>query len=452
MHQHVTGTAPKLLLDNARHIGGQISSSDPFQYGEDCKPRHVNIDELASELDIQVTKYRGLGSGKNLIQHYVVSLAPGEKLTDKEWRKVVKKFMDELGYGNDTIYTACVHTEKDHEHAHIVACRVRHNGKLVPNKNDYAKAVSASRKIEKEFGLKITANPDQTMGVEPTRTEIELDKKGIKSLDDDPAVIIRKRIDTVFDAKKAMTQMTMSDFVNLLKEQGVQVKVKLNKEEQPIGINYSLDGNIWISGSKIKKTRTTWKALLATEMIDYKPFRDNVVLGIGGAGVTERVKQQIFDVPQEFITGDSAEICFFVKLSQKQKAFLQKRHIIAIYQNKIDKNYYAYLRFNVQRPDGYDQNPLITLSQAFFKLLLMVLNIMFGLVLSAADDVDFIVSAMPDVKYDFSLFINDGLDSVIQTLQNELEFIDDVLINKELKALNVKSTNHESNLPMGFSV
>ena len=262
------------LLDNARHIGGQISSSDPFQYGEDCKPRHVNIDELASELDIQVTKYRGLGSGKNLIQHYVVSLAPGEKLTDKEWRKVVKKFMDELGYGNDTIYTACVHTEKDHEHAHIVACRVRHNGKLVPNKNDYAKAVSASRKIEKEFGLKITANPDQTMGVEPTRTEIELDKKGIKSLDDDPAVIIRKRIDTVFDAKKAMTQMTMSDFVNLLKEQGVQVKVKLNKEEQPIGINYSLDGNIWISGSKIKKTRTTWKALLATEMIDYKPFRD----------------------------------------------------------------------------------------------------------------------------------------------------------------------------------
>ena len=109
----------KLLLDNARHIGGQISFSDPFQYGEDCKPRHVNIDELASELDLQVTKYRGLGSGENLIQHYVVSLAPGETLTDKEWRKVVKMFMDEMGYGNDTIYTACVHTEKDYEHAHI---------------------------------------------------------------------------------------------------------------------------------------------------------------------------------------------------------------------------------------------------------------------------------------------------------------------------------------------
>lgn len=440
----VIGKKGNLLLDNARHIGGQISSPDPFQYGADCKPNQVKIDDLASELDLQVTKYRGLGSGKNLIQHYVISLAPGESLSDSEWRKAVKLFMDEMGYGNDTLYTACVHTEKDHEHAHIVACRVKHNGKLVQNQNDYAKAVKASRKVEIVFGLKITPNPEETMGVDSPPGDVPNEQ--------DAAVIIRKRINTVFDAKKTMPQMTMSDFVNLLKEQGVQVKVKLNKDEQPIGINYSLDGNLWISGSKIKKTRTTWKALLATEMIDYKPVRDNVALGIGGAGVTERVKQQILDVPQEFITGDSAEICLFVKLSQKQKAFLQKRHIIAIYQNKIDKNYYAYLRFNVQRPDGYDQNPLITLSQAFFKLLLMVLNIIFGLVLSAADDVDFIVSAMPDVKYDFSLFINDGLDSVIQTLQNELEFIDDVLINKELKALNVKSTNHESNLPMGFSV
>lgn len=123
-------------------------------------------------------------------------------------------------------------------------------------------------------GINIHAHNESECRNQPSFQLIELDKKGIKSLDDDPAVIIRKRIDTVFDAKKAMTQMTMSDFVNLLKEQGVQVKVKLNKEEQPIGINYSLDGNIWISGSKIKKTRTTWKALLATEMIDYKPFRD----------------------------------------------------------------------------------------------------------------------------------------------------------------------------------
>lgn len=108
----VIGNKGELLIDNARHIGGQLSSADPFDYGPDSKPYKVNIDELATELDAQVLKYKGIGSGKNLIQHYIVSLAPGETLSDKKWRKVVKKFMDELGYGNDTIYTSCVHTRR----------------------------------------------------------------------------------------------------------------------------------------------------------------------------------------------------------------------------------------------------------------------------------------------------------------------------------------------------
>jgi hypothetical protein len=337
----------KLLLENARHIGGQLSSPDPFTYGQDSKPNAVNIDELAAELDLQVTKYRGLGTGKNLIQHYVVSLAPEESLSDKDWRKVVKMFMDEMGYGNDTLYTACVHTEKDHEHAHVVACRVRHNGKLVSDKNDYSKAVIASRKIEKTFGLKIVPNPDQTMGVEPTRKDVELDRKGVKTLSEDPAVIIRKRISSILDAKNRALEMTMSDFVHRLKEQGIQVKIKLNKEDEPIGINYSLDSKLWISGSKIKKTRTTWVALLAKEKIDYNPERDNGALGIGGKGEVTEVTNHI--VPKK-VDPDSVVVSFFVQLSSKQKAELKKRNIIAIYQNQNDKKYYALLHFKIKKP------------------------------------------------------------------------------------------------------
>ena len=423
----------KLLLDNARHIGGPISSSDPFQYGEDCKPSYVNIDELASELDLQVTKYRGLGSGKNLIQHYVVSLAPGETLTDKEWRKVVKMFMDEMGYGNDTIYTACVHTEKDHEHAHIVACRVRHNGKLVPNKNDYAKAVSASRKIEKEFCLKFTANPDQTMGVEPTRKDIELDRKGIKLIADDPAVIIRKRIATVFDAKKTMPQMTMSDFVNRLTEQGVKVKVKLNNDEQPIGINYSLDGDLWISGSKIKKTRTTWSALLAKENIDYNPERDNVALGIGVKEGKGELFNEKNDIPYKEISDihpsivsvpKKMDIQFYVRVTSFQKHQLQKNSAFSIYRDNKNNNEYALLIFTINNIDNNEVDGLYELLKMLIELILKILMFIFGFALHNEDkepDPNWIKISQGYLSFDTSL--NSTQEKIINSLKDNIDFI-----------------------------
>lgn len=46
------------------------------------------------------------------------------------------------------------------------------------------------------------------------------------------------------------------------------------------GIRYSVDGNKWLSGSSIKKTRFTWRALQTHEKISYVPERDNVALGL----------------------------------------------------------------------------------------------------------------------------------------------------------------------------
>ena len=423
----------KLLLDNARHIGGQLSTPDPFTYGQDSKPKAVNIDELAVELDLQVTKYRGLGTGKNLIQHYVVSLAPGETLSDSTWRKVVKTFMDEMGYGNDTLYTSCVHTEKDHEHAHIVACRVRHNGKLVSDKNDYSKAVTASRKIEKVFGLKIVPNPDETMGVEPTRKDIELDRKGIKILSEDPAIIIRKRISSILDATNRLPEMTMSDFVEKLKGQGIQVKIKLNKEDEPIGINYSLDSKLWISGSKIKKTRTTWKALLEKEKIDYNPSRDNVVLGImndksDNIAITQVIKP---------LAPEICEMSFFVKLTKKQKSQLQKHNVIAVYRHETENDIYALLNFKFHNKPDYNLDDLVAVIQALISLLINLLGMIFGCVLPASvNESNYYEINKPDVKYDFDILISDKLDEIVKVLQSELDFIDEESIKNKINKNN----------------
>lgn len=443
----VLGKNGKLLLNNARHIGGQLSSPDPFQYGPDCKPNQVNVDELAAELDLQVTKYKGIGSGKNLIQHYVISLAPGETLSDKKWRKVVKMFMDEMGYGNDTLYTACVHTEKDHEHAHIVACRVRHNGKLVPDQKDYAKAVDAARKIEIAFGLKITANPDETMGVEPTRKEVELDKKNIKKLADDPAVIIRDRMSSVFDAKPK----TMTDFISLLRKQYIKFQIKTNAKHEPIGINYSIDGDLWISGSKIKKTRTTWPALQKHEGIEYKPERDNKALGIEYESFDDLLKcvysenePEVFDVPETINTptvintpqrkstdNSVFNVNYFARISNGQANRIKKKDLkLNIYKQKDNEIYYARLKLSIEcREHEFDLGCCgEDFAKAFIALVLMLLKALLGIVFL---DSDIVADVIPHIE-------NDDLDEHVfkikcqgnEDLENKINNNLDIYLSK----------------------
>jgi hypothetical protein len=65
--------------------------------------------------------------------------------------------MAEMGF--DSAWCGVVHRDTDHEHLHLMACRIDFNGKTITDANDYRRAEAAIRRIEADYGLIAVPDP-----------------------------------------------------------------------------------------------------------------------------------------------------------------------------------------------------------------------------------------------------------------------------------------------------
>lgn len=223
------------------------------------------------------------GKGKKLFSHYIISLAPGEGLTDDQWQDVLTEYMRAMGYSaSDTLYCGGVHNDTYKEHMHISACRVRMQpgGPLVSDKNDYQRGFNILRKLEQKYGVTAVQNPEKNWGHDYTKGEIKNAGGRENAKKHDEAEVIRARIKSIWAKCKPKT---MSQFAIALAQAGIDIKVRCTADgnNKPLGISYKLQtSEHWIPGSKVKKSRLTWANLQKREHINYIPDRDNFALGI----------------------------------------------------------------------------------------------------------------------------------------------------------------------------
>lgn len=97
---------------------------------------------------------------KKAIAHLMLSPDPGDPpLTDEQWQRIAERYAHGLGYA-DAPWCAVVHTDTDHQHLHILACRIDINGKTISDANTRSKSWPLVRSIEREFGLvAVASNP-----------------------------------------------------------------------------------------------------------------------------------------------------------------------------------------------------------------------------------------------------------------------------------------------------
>ncbi len=92
------------------------------------------------------------------VAHFSLSPAPGDPpLTEAQWQTIAERFMAEMGF--DGGWCGVVHRDSDHEHLHLMACRIDLNGKTVSDANDFRRAEAAIRGIERDFGLIAVPDP-----------------------------------------------------------------------------------------------------------------------------------------------------------------------------------------------------------------------------------------------------------------------------------------------------
>jgi hypothetical protein len=78
-----------------------------------------------------------------------------ENLADEQAIELVTKWREAMLVTN-CLYFLARHSDKTHNHFHLVACRIRLDGSVVDDSWDYRRSEVVVRQLEKEFGLSAT--------------------------------------------------------------------------------------------------------------------------------------------------------------------------------------------------------------------------------------------------------------------------------------------------------
>ena len=162
------------------------------------------------------------------------------KLTDALMAEIAREYMRRMGIMN-TQYIVSRHTDREHQHLHIVANRVDNDGNTISAGNDRVRNVKICKALTREYGLqfskgKMNVKRDRLRGKDKVKYQI-------------------------YDAIKAALPRCncWSDLCGRLAKQGIGVNFKYNRNEgKIIGVSFTKD-EISFSGSRIDRSMSFYK-------------------------------------------------------------------------------------------------------------------------------------------------------------------------------------------------
>jgi hypothetical protein len=219
-----------LNTEKGRVIGGNMAGQ--------------TVDELTAEFG-QIRKLRP--NLQKAVLHVSLSAAPGEKLSDAQWQSIGQKYLDGMGFKNNQ-YIMTRHEDTAHEHIHILANRITHDGQVVSDSHDYKRQSQIMRQIEKEYGLK-TVEPSQETGRKGLRkTEIE---KSLRTGEPNMRLILQNLASRAIKKSDGIVE-----YAKQLKSQGVALIGTFQQGGQKLtGLVYEKDG-FRFKGSDLGKSYT----------------------------------------------------------------------------------------------------------------------------------------------------------------------------------------------------
>lgn len=256
-------------ISGIRTISFNTMSKDPLPGVLQCN--ESDLFEMIRELDqVETLRRFSVDSDKPIkpVFHAMLSLRPGESLTIAQWRSAVEKYITDLGFDETNQYVAVMHQDRDHQHVHIVANRIRLNDdfSMVKDSNERSISLDSVSGIEDRFNLSKAPKPKETWGVSISHAELQA------SIRDNDLPLKHKMIAKIAGVIEATNAVDgdMFTFTRLLRSQKVYINLTLNDEGQPKGISFESNGK-HLSGRQLKRSRLTWLKLTTQEGIHYDP-------------------------------------------------------------------------------------------------------------------------------------------------------------------------------------
>ena len=182
--------------------------------------------------------------------HVSLALAPGESLSDAQWKEVAQKYLEHMGF-TENQFIATRHTDAAHQHIHLLINRVTLSGEVVSDSHDYKRQESLMRRLEREYGLSQVTPSREAERKALTKGEIE---HALRT--EQPSV--RMRLQSMVDEALRHAR-SLARFISDLADNGVTVKLNQAGTGRISGISFALDG-VAMKGSDLGRAYT-WGSL-----------------------------------------------------------------------------------------------------------------------------------------------------------------------------------------------
>lgn len=233
--------------EGAKQIGGNMEGNNPRELADEFR--------FSRQLNPKVSR---------AVYHASLSLPHQESLDDETWHEITQKYLQAMGFDMNQ-YTVVRHVDREHDHIHIVASRIRLDGTTVADSWDYRRSEAVIRKLEQEYNLQSVQPSWEKDKHSPTTGERrQLARTGEES--------VRVKLQRSLD-QATHNFPTMSELIERTQQQGINVRVGYTRTGKVKGISYQLDG-VAFSGTHLGKAYT-FPGLQKHRGVNYSPKRDD---------------------------------------------------------------------------------------------------------------------------------------------------------------------------------
>jgi hypothetical protein len=201
------------------------------------------------------------------VYHASLSLPHTEHLEDDTWHEIAQKYLQAMGFDMNQ-YVVVRHSDRDHDHAHIVASRVRLDGTTVSDSWDYRRSEKVIRQLEQDYGLRSLQSSQEQDSRSPTTGEQRL-------LARTGAASIRVQLQRSLD-QATQSPVTMPQLIGQLQQNGISIRICDRQNSDIKGISYELNG-IAFSGTHLGKAYT-FQGLQRCRNVNYDLHRDTELI------------------------------------------------------------------------------------------------------------------------------------------------------------------------------
>ncbi len=202
-----------------------------------------------------------------IVYHASLSLHYTEHLENDTWHDIAQKYLQAMGFDMNQ-YVVVRHSDRDHDHAHIVASRIRLDGTTVSDSWDYRRSEAVIRQLEQDYGLRSLHSNQEKISRSPTTGEQRLlARTGEESI----RVQLQRSLD-----QATQSPITMPQLIGQLQQNGISVGIRDRQTGEIKGISYELNG-IAFSGTHLGKAYT-FQGLQRYRRVNYDLHRDTELI------------------------------------------------------------------------------------------------------------------------------------------------------------------------------